>query len=278
MNIFAGFGTLGFVVLKELLENGYQFDLILTHKDGSGESVDLLSSKNGIDFSYSDLRTDLLLLNELKEEKINFLISVNYRYIIPKIILENSSYPLNIHGSLLPKYRGRTPHVWAIINGESKTGITCHIMEESVDTGDIYHQIEVEIADEDTGNDIIQKFKEIYPVCLTESLKKIHQGIKPIPQVEADATYFGKRIPEMGYVDFTKDKKSLINFIRAQSKPYPGAYCYLADGRKLIVHRAVALDLSQPVLNSIGLIFKENNQFVARVKDGFLAFTDFEIG
>lgn len=172
MNIFAGFGKLGFVVLKELLGNGYKFDLILTHKDGSEESVDLLCSKSSIGFSYSDLRTDIQLLNELKKDKINFLISVNYRYIIPKTILDNSTYPLNIHGSILPKYRGRTPHVWAIINGESRTGITCHIMEETVDTGDIYHQIEVEIADNDTGNDIIQKFKEIYPICLTEYFKK----------------------------------------------------------------------------------------------------------
>ncbi|MBM9589069.1 methionyl-tRNA formyltransferase [Leptospira sp. 201903075] len=275
--MFAGFGRLGYLSLLQLIQSGLKIEFVLTHKDHSLESVDALCVKNQIEYSYLDLRKDKKLREELCSYKPEYLISVNYRYIIPGDLLKVSKYPLNLHGSLLPKYRGRTPHVWAIINGESMSGITCHKMEESVDTGDIYHQIEVNISEEDTGYTLLQKYEELYPICLKTTLQKISQSLEPIPQNHISATYFGKRTPDMGYIDFTKDKESLINFIRAQAKPYPGAYCFLSDGRKLIVHKAISIDHYDAPDLSIGNLFKVENDYIAKTKDGFLSFIETEI-
>ncbi len=277
MNLFAGFGKLGYVCLKELQKNGVKLDFVLTHKDGSENSVDEFSSKNNIAYSYSDLRKDQSLLNLLKEKRIQFLFSVNYRFILPDILLQSSEYPLNMHGSLLPKYRGRTPHVWAIINGEEQTGITCHIMEKTVDTGDIYHQEIIEIEADDTGASILEKYEKKYPQCLMIALKKISEGFRPEPQNQEQASYFGKRNPEMGYIDFTKTNDSIINFIRAQARPYPGAYCYLPTGRKLIVHRAVNFNEIWNTKLSLGNLQEYKEGYIARTREGFLYFLDFEI-
>ncbi|MCW7471401.1 methionyl-tRNA formyltransferase [Leptospira kanakyensis] len=275
--IFAGFGKLGYLSLLELIQSGLEIEFVLTHKDNSLESVDTLCLKNHIEYSYFDLRKDKILLEKLCSYKPEYLISVNYRYIIPGDLLRVSKYPLNLHGSLLPKYRGRTPHVWAIINGESKSGITCHKMEESVDTGEIYHQIEVNISEEDTGQTLLQKYEELYPICIKTTLQKISQSFKPIPQNHMAATYFGKRTPEMGYIDFTKDNQSLINFVRAQAKPYPGAYCFLPDGAKLIVHKAIRIDHFDAPDLSIGNVFKVGNNYIVKTNDGFLSFIETEI-
>lgn len=277
MNIFAGFGKLGYACLKELYEQEIPIDFILTHSDGSEISVDSFAKMKQIECSYSDLRKDQEQLDHLLKNSIEYLISVNYRYILPNNLLTKSKYPLNLHGSLLPKYRGRTPHVWAIINGENQTGITCHIMDKSVDTGDIYHQEVVPIDNDDTGGSIIQKFEKLYPQCLVKTLNKISSGYRPEPQDDSQATYFGKRIPEMGYIDFTKDRESLINFIRAQSRPYPGAYCFLPSGAKLIVHKASIIDRIENINIPIGSVIKYNSNYLARVNSGYIQLTDYEI-
>lgn len=275
--IYAGFGKLGYVCLQELVQRGMQIEFVLTHKSGLEHSVDGYCLHHNIKFSYSDLRKDQILLENLKSSSVEYLISVNYRYIIPGSLLNLVKYPLNLHGSLLPKYRGRTPHVWAIINGETKAGISCHIMEETVDTGDIYEQVEIDITPNDTGATLVEKFESNYPLCLRETLNKIDSNFVPIKQDNEQSTYFGKRIPEMGYIDFTKDRLSIINFIRAQAKPYPGAYCYLPDGKKIIVHRAEIVEIVGFEPLSLGSIRKNQEGFLASAKDGLLLFSDYEI-
>lgn len=276
-NIFFGFGKLGATCLSLLIEKGFKIDYVFTHKDGGIDSVDQIAKNSDISFSYADLRKDNELLNELNLSPILYLISVNYRFILPLPILKNAMYPLNLHGSLLPKYRGRTPHVWSIIHGESKTGVTCHLMEESVDTGKIYHQIEVEITEEDTGFDLLQKFEKVYPDCLFETLNKIKNGFNPISQDEKNASYYGKRIPEMGYIDFHKDCYSIINFIRAQSEPYPGAYTYLPNGKMMIINHAIRItDFNEDPL-PIGITFSRDGKYFVKTLDGFLLLDRYEL-
>ncbi|WP_411822948.1 methionyl-tRNA formyltransferase [Leptospira sp. 'Mane'] len=274
--VFAGYGTLALNCLKLLIKLNVQVSLVLTHKDKSSQSVDSYCEENGIRFVYSDLRKDNVLLSQLSSVSSKFLISVNYRYIIPKSYLDCFEFPLNLHGSLLPKYRGRTPHVWAIINGEKKTGITCHVMEESVDTGDIFDQVEINISPEDTGAGLLLKFEEMYPGCLERSLKNIENNIQPLKQNHQFATYYGKRIPEMGAIDFSKTSSALVDFIRAQAKPYPGAYCYLGNGKKVIVNKALILKQYENNALGIGNIVGAEVGFVAKTVDGYLHFVDAE--
>lgn len=276
--IFAGFGKLGYICLKELIKLNYKIDFVLTHKSEEVESIVRLCKEYNLQFSFSDLRKDRVTFDRIERESAHFLISVNYRYIIPDQILKSTKFPLNLHGSLLPKYRGRTPHVWAIINGENKTGVTCHIMEKTVDTGDIYEQIEIDISPEDTGYTLLQKFEAIYSLCLLNTMHKIDKGISPSEQDHNLATYFGKRIPEMGYIDFNKSVDTVLNFIRAQTAPYPGAYCFLPDGRKMIVYHAEKYQNIDKLKLPLGHISESNNQsYLVKLLDGMLRINKYKI-
>lgn len=175
----------------------------------------------------------------LKSFQFDVLLSVNYLFIIgQELIRLPGKLAVNIHGSLLPKYRGRTPHVWAIINGESKTGITAHVLEAGVDEGDIVHQVEIPIRENDTGASILKKFGNFYPGVIDFILSDIAAGtLNRVAQDSTKATYFGKRSPDDGAINWSWCKERIRNWIRAQAKPYPGAFTFL-EGMKIIVHKA----------------------------------------
>ena len=152
-------------------------------------------------------------------------------------------YAINIHGSLLPKYRGSTPHVWAIINGEKEAGITAHFIDESVDNGDIVHQIKVPIQDDDTGAMILKKYNQQYPLLIKKILIDIKcDSLKVRAQDATKATYFGKRTPEDGHINWNWSKERIRNWIRAQAHPYPGAFFFI-NNVKVIVNKASFCDL-----------------------------------
>ena len=272
--VFVGSGPLAYDCLQMLLRKAYNIVYILTHRDQGSESVDALARDRQIAYSYTDLRKNEKLQQQLHG---SILISVNYRYILPAFILRQFEYCLNLHGSLLPAYRGRTPHVWAIIHGEKYAGVSCHVMEATVDTGPIYHQIPVEIEAVDTGYSILEKYRQYYPECLERSLRKIDAGCLPEPQKHELATYFGKRVPEMGHLDFNRSAQALIDFIRAQARPYPGAFCFTGKGQKLIVHRAEQCVNVNAIIAGLGVLCFDGEYFYVRVADGFVRFVEFEL-
>jgi len=148
----------------------------------------------------------------------------------------------NIHGSLLPKYRGRTPHVWAIINNESETGVTAHVIDEGCDTGPILNQIRVCIESHYTGSMILGKFKELYFSLVKDVLTKIESGTFELTQQDSTlASYFGKRTPDDGHINWSWQKERIRNWVRAQAYPYPGAYSYIR-GEKLVVDELVFIE------------------------------------
>lgn len=217
--------NLGFTVLKHLYEN-YTVQYVLT--DLNSELIIDFCVKNEIDYFVGNPRNGKAFNFCQKNEKIDILVSVNYLFIIEKDLIKlPKSFSFNIHGSLLPKYRGRTPHVWAIINNESKTGITAHLIDEDCDTGDIIEQIEIEIEIEETGYDILNKFKDNYIKLLSSVLNKSKTGkLTLTKQKNNNATFFGKRTPNDGHINWNWQKERINNWIRAQSYPYPGAYSY----------------------------------------------------
>jgi len=275
--VFCGFGKLGKNCLGKLTAHGYRIDYILTHKELEEDSVDTFAIINNIPYSYKDARKNLdEISNIIKKIEPRFLICVNYRYILPKNVFAVPKYAINIHGSLLPKYRGRTPHVWSIINGEKMSGITSHIVEESVDTGDIILQKSIDIDCDDTGFTLLNKYQLEYPSLLCDSLIYLEEA-KPLRmQREEDASYYGKRIPDMGYIDFYKNSIDVINFVRAQAEPYPGAYYYLVDGRKIIINKLTVdekIDFNGPV----GIIKKIGDSYYGKCKDANLKIENFRI-
>ena len=177
--------------------------------------------------------------------KIEILISINYLFIIKKDLINLPSLiAFNIHGSLLPKYRGRTPHVWAIINNELSTGVTAHLIDEGCDTGDIIDQIALVINEKDTGNDILSKFGNLYIKIIDNVLKKAeNKNLIYIKQNESHATYFGKRTPEDGLIDWNWQKERIRNWVRALKEPYPGAFFVNVLGDKVIINKVKFNDL-----------------------------------
>lgn len=227
-------GNLGYIVLK-YLHNYYKIKYVLT--DSKSDAIINFCIQNEIAYFVGNPRNGRAF-NFCSIEKIDILISVNYLFIIEKDLIQlPKAFAFNIHGSLLPKYRGRTPHVWAIINNEIKTGITAHLIDEGCDTGDIIEQIEIEIGCEDTGADILNKFNDNYIELLNIVLTKASLGkLTFIKQQNNFATFFGKRTPDDGKIDWNWQKERIYNWIRAQANPYPGAFTY-SSGNKIIIDK-----------------------------------------
>ncbi len=179
----------------------------------------------------------------IEQLQCDVLLSINYLFIIEEDLIQlPKKYAINFHGSLLPKYRGRTPHIWAIINGESETGITAHILNEKLDDGDIVHQVNIPIGIEETGADILNKFHEAYPTMVKVVLMKIeNDAIIRKKQDRKKAVYFSKRTPNDGQINWNWSRVRIRNWIRAQAKPYPGAFSFLGS-KKIVINKAIFSD------------------------------------
>ncbi|UTC68211.1 MULTISPECIES: methionyl-tRNA formyltransferase [unclassified Treponema] len=201
----------------------------------------------------------------------DILLTVNYIFIIEKdLILFPLKYAINIHGSLLPKYRGRTPHVWSIINNEKIVGVTAHFITETCDEGDVLQQIIIPIKDTDTGGSILKQYKIFYPQLIDSLILNIKQNsLKPIKQNEKLATYFPKRVASDGLIDWSWQKERIYNWVRAMAPPeYPGAFFYY-KGKKIIVQKIEYSDMGFNYSDENGKIyFASNSYFVIKTPNG----------
>lgn len=270
----AASGALGFKCIQSL-----PGDVTLTCVFTDSNSGDILKwcSEKNIPFFKSNPRNGRAS-SFIQAYTIDVLFSVNYIFLFDKQIIEwPLKYAFNIHGSLLPKYRGRTPHVWAIINGESKTGFTVHLVDEGCDTGDIVLQKEIEIGEKTTGGEILDVFFDMYPKAIVEVLKKVMENsVQPIPQDQEQATYFGKRTPADGVIDWNWKTQRIYNWVRAQAKPYPGAFGFCND-QKIIIHKVEICKESTGAESKNGLIVNVvNGKPIVKVDDGLLRLEEFE--
>jgi len=269
-------GGLGFSVLQNLYTKGdVEISCVFTDK----KSSDIITYCN-------ERFIPVFIGNPRNEESIKFLnaigtldllFSINYLFIINKDII---SYPrlfaLNIHGSLLPKYRGRTPHVWAIINGEKETGITIHKIDEGVDTGDILLQESIEINNNDTGASILDKYNEIYPIVIEKALSIVVSGDYSFrKQDKLKATYFGKRTPKDGLINWSWFKERIRNWVRAQAYPYPGAYTIYND-KKIIINKVVYSDFGYTYDIIDGTILSID-PLIVKTPNGALEIVEYEV-
>lgn len=246
-------GQLGIKILT-FLHNKYKISCLFT--DGKSDEIIKFAKANLISIFVGNPRGGKTF-DFIKKKKVDLLLSVNYLFLIEKdLITWPKKYAINVHGSLLPKYRGRTPHVWAIINNEKYTGITAHLINEGCDAGNIIKQIKVPIRQTDTGNDLLLKYLKLYPEFIDEVLKQVSKNqIKTFPQDSSKATYFGKRSPEDGKIDWNWQKERIFNWVRALAKPYPGAFSHYDDNR-IIFHKLNYSDLGFSWDQENGLILK----------------------
>lgn len=264
---FLASGELGFITLKEIHP---LVDLNFIATDSKSEHIIDYAHQNKIPVFVGNPRKGKLSAFS-KDFKCEIALSVNYLFIIEKSTVELFKFPINFHGSLLPKYRGRTPHVWAIINNEKQTGITAHLIDENCDTGNIVLQKKVEIEDNDTGHSILDKFKAIYPSLVKEVIELLNTGaLKTFVQDNSKATYFEKRTAEDGEIDWNWQKERIYNWVRAQANPYPGAFTFY-NNKKIIIDRVSYSDwgFHQNIPN--GYILETSPKIIIKTSNGAIS-------
>ena len=239
--VFA-YHEIGYVCLDELLAFGADVACLFTHEDDPGEEIwfktpAALAKEHGIPVYTPETLRDPHWTDLIRQANPDVIFSFYYRNLIPKRILEiPATGAFNLHGSLLPRFRGRCPVNWVLIEGAEKTGLTMHFMEEKPDTGDIIARRAVEIGHADTAHTLFLKLvKEARPL-MKEILPRLKDGtFTRTPQSElGPSSYFGGRRPEDGLISWDKDAGSIYNLVRAVTHPYPGAFTRL-EGRKLFV-------------------------------------------
>ncbi|MDD7750624.1 MAG: bifunctional UDP-4-amino-4-deoxy-L-arabinose formyltransferase/UDP-glucuronic acid oxidase ArnA [bacterium] len=240
--VFA-YNNIGCEGIEALLKNGFEISAVFTHKDDPNEnlwfrSVAEVAADHGIPVYAPENPNHPLWVARIKAMKPDYIFSFYYRSLIGKELLAvPSKGALNLHGSLLPKYRGCAPINWAVINGEKETGVTLHVMTEKVDAGDIVAQKKISIGANDTAKDVHLKAAKAAAELLAAELPKLAKAktkVKGKKQNEKEATYFGKRKPADGAIDWTKSAADVRNLVRGVTRPYPGAFSFLGDKKYLI--------------------------------------------
>lgn len=270
-------GGLGTIVLKNLYEHHLDIACILTDK----HSDEIIAYADQLKIPvYAGNPRNGRAISWLHDNHISFdnILSVNYLYILePDVLSAVNNVAINFHGSLLPKYRGRTPHVWAIINGEKQCGITAHMMNAQCDDGDIVKQVVVPIEEEDTGAAILHKYNALYPGMVMQVVEDIeNNNLHPIKQDLNQATYFGKRTPDDGDINWDWQKERIQNWVRAQANPYPGAFTYL-NGHKIIINKVTFSDKGFVDTMTNGLVVDvDNDTPYIKTQNGVLALVDYQ--
>ena len=273
--VFA-YSEVGSVCLKQLVKQGANIAAVFTHEDDPNEEIWFQSVKQAAQEAGIPVRTPKKLdeaeLEYFRSLKPELVLSMYYRAIIPDEVLEVPRLgAYNIHGALLPKYRGRACVNWAVLNGEMKTGSTLHVMTSFADRGDIVDQEEVSIEFEDTAHDVFLKVVEASRRIIERRLPELEAGTAPRrEQDESQATKFGRRRPEDGVIDWSKSAAEIYNLVRAVTHPFPGAFTEF-EGKKMFVWKA------RPVEGSaVPKEIVSKSPFLVGTGDGLLEILSFQ--
>jgi methionyl-tRNA formyltransferase len=240
--VFA-YHDVGVRCLKALLSGGVEVPLVVTVADDPGErqwfaSVAEAAREYGIEVVTAESPGAARLDERVAVLAPDFVFSFYYRALLPEALLRCARRgALNMHGSLLPKYRGRAPVNWAILNGERETGATLHEMVARADAGDIVDQMAVPILADDEAREVYAKVTVAAEIVLARSLPGLLAGTAPRrPQPIVPGQYFGRRRPEDGRIDWSWPAARVHNLVRAVAPPFPGAFSDVGRGR-LWIHR-----------------------------------------
>ena len=242
-------GTPEFAVpcLKTLIDNGHQVVGVVTQPDkpvGRGHKltpppVKVLALENDIQVFQPETLKDFAFESELKALDPEVIVVVAYGKILPEYILNYPKYGcINIHASLLPKYRGAGPIQWSVINGEETTGITSMLMEKGLDTGDMLLKCETEIGEYETSGQLHDRLMVMGAGLLIDTIKGLENGtIKPEKQNDEESTYAPMLSKDLAKIDWMKPAKTIINLISGMN-PWPVAHT-LYKGETLKIFGAV---------------------------------------
>jgi methionyl-tRNA formyltransferase len=261
--VFA-YHNVGVRCLKVLLAGGVDVALVVTHRDSATEniwfeSVISVCESEGIPYiTPGDAKGDELLA-QVKAARPDLLFSFYYRHMLPAGLLEIAP-AFNMHGSLLPQFRGRAPVNWAVLHGALETGATLHEMTVKPDAGAIIAQTAVPILPDDIAHAVFGKVEVAAEITLWKALPGLLAGTATrIPNELAKGSYFGGRTPEDGRIDWSKPAQEIYNLHRAVAPPYPGAFTDIG-GHRYVIERARLARQSLPSLPP-GLTVVDNGVF-----------------
>jgi methionyl-tRNA formyltransferase len=227
--------------LRALISEGWNVPLVVTHETDPTENawfadVGATAAEYGIPVLRPASLAQAGIERTLNQLRPDFIFSFYYRSLIADGVLSCARRAaLNMHGSLLPKYRGRAPVNWAILHGERETGATLHHMVARADAGDIVDQQAVPILSDDTARDVMDKVTTAAEIVLARSLPLLAAGTAAsTPQRLADGQYFGRRTPEDGRIEWSWPAIRIHNLVRAVAPPYPGAFGDVSGQRWII--------------------------------------------
>jgi methionyl-tRNA formyltransferase len=266
--------------LRVLLGQGIEVPLVVTHEDEPGEQVWFESVArharwHGIEVLTPQDSNTPELRSRIRAVRPDFLFSFYYRHMLGAELLAAATRgAYNMHGSLLPKYRGRVPVNWAVLNGERETGATLHEMTVKPDAGGIVDAQAVPILPDDTAAEVFRKVCVAAEITLHRALPGLVAGTAALrPQVQADASYFGRRTAADGAIDWRLGVVAVHNLVRAVAPPYPGAFA-TAGGMALRVLRSLPVPgpgAAQPELRCV------DGEVGAMCHDGVLRLLEFEL-
>ncbi len=260
-----GYHNVGVRCLKVLLAAGVEVALVVTHQDSAQEniwfeSVISVCEANGIPYVTPPDAKSPELLAQIAACKPDMMFSFYYRHMLPASILEVAP-AFNMHGSLLPEYRGRAPTNWAVLHGATQTGATLHEMTVKPDAGAIVAQTAVPILPDDTAHEVFGKVTVAAEQTLWQVLPALLAGTAP--RLHNDLTkggYFGGRKPEDGRIDWSQPAQQVYNLHRAVAPPYPGAFTEV-KGQVYVIERARLQNSNTPSSLQQGLAVVDNHIF-----------------
>lgn len=269
------FGTPEFAIptLRALLEKGEYISLVVTQPDkpkGRGKTlqaseVKKLALDKGLNVVQPEKIRDEKFIETIKRLSPEFAIVVAYGKILPKELLSIPKYGfINLHASLLPKYRGAAPIQWALIRGEEKTGVTTMLIDEGLDTGDILMQRELQIDKQDNSLSLSEKLSKLGADLVLETIDKIRKGlIVPVPQ-KGEPSYAPQLKKEDGQINWKCSAEDIFNLIRG-TYPWPCAYCFLNNERIKIIKAEFTEGTGSP-----GVILKAKDELIVGTGSGLL--------
>lgn len=271
--VFMGTPDFSVPVLEKLIENT-NVVLVVTKKDAYVGRKKVLT-ESPVAICAHEHNIEVYKPNKLKEDyeyilnkKPDIIITCAYGSIVPKVVLDYPSYGcINVHASLLPKYRGASPIVASILNGEKETGITIMYMDEGIDTGNIIMSRSIKIEDNDNSLSLSNKLSLLGANLLIDTLPKIFEGENfDIPQDNEEATYVGMLKREDEHIDFNNSVDNIKNQVRAFS-PEPYAFINIDDTE----YKISEVEIKKCDVSKIGIIVEVNkDSFGITAKDGIV--------
>ena len=285
--IFMGTPEFAVPSLRILLENGYDIVAVVTAPDKPGgrqgiqqSAVKQFAVANGLKILQPEKLKAPDFLEELSTLKPDLQIVVAFRMLPEAVWAMPPMGTMNLHGSLLPKYRGAAPINWAVINGESETGLTTFLLKHEIDTGDLLFQEKLPINTDETAGELHDRMMHLGAQLVLKSVQAIEKGeIKPMPQSNTQATHAPKIFAETCRINFEQPAVTVHNFIRGLS-PYPGAWM-IFEGKTLKILRST-LDLGHWTLGhghvEPGAFVSDGKNYLnIRTLDGIISVLELQI-